>query len=127
MTQETTIGALIDAVDAADKAASIVEGELRQATERLQAARDALIKKMREENTTSAANSNIKVSLSEGVRPQVQDWEAFYEFVKRHKAYQLFERRIAKKAFEEVLESRKGKEVPGVTLFAYDRLTVRRS
>lgn len=122
-----TLGQLLDAVDVADKAASIIEEQLRLANEKLQNARDALIRKMAEEETRVASNNNISVTLSEGVRPHVQDWEAFYAFVKRTGGYHLFERRIAKKAFEEVLESRRGKEVPGVSLFAYHRLTVRRS
>lgn len=126
MSDELTLGQLLDEVDAADKATSILEEQLRFANEHLQAARDALIRKMRTESTEVASNGNIKVSLAQGTRPQVIDWSAFYAFVLEQKAVHLFERRVAKKAYEEMVESL-GKAVPGVTNFTYDRLTVRRS
>lgn len=66
------------------------------------------------------------VSISETVRPKIDDWDQFATFVLRKKAPHLFERRISAKAYTEMKETLKGKPVPGTSEYVQQRLNVRK-
>ena len=57
------------------------------------------------------------VSLSETEVPAVKDWNKLLRFIKKEGALHLFERRIAKGAWVGLVESRKGRPLPGVETF----------
>ena len=56
--------------------------------------------------------ANVKVVTKDV--PQVEDWEAFYAFVRKSKRTDLLQRRPAEGAINEILNS--GKTVPGVKI-----------
>lgn len=87
---------------------------------------DELLNRMQEAGTDIARGSAATVSISENVRPQLQDWDAFAAFVQRRKALHLFERRISSTAYREMKEALGNKPVPGVTEFTQLRLNVRK-
>jgi len=72
-----------------------------------------------------ASGELATASLSEVETPSVTDWTQLLRFIKRNGAYQLFERRIAKGAWMELVESRKGKALPGVESYTNIRINLR--
>lgn len=48
-------------------------------------------------------------------KPQIKDWEVFYAYVSKNKAFELLQRRISDTAIQERLDD--GKKVPGVEMF----------
>lgn len=66
------------------------------------------------------------VSISETTRASIADFEAFEKFVLRHKALQLFERRVSSTAYREMRDTLGGKEIPGLSEFTQQRLNVRK-
>ena len=60
-------------------------------------------------------------------RPSITDYEALSAFVIRRKAPWLFERRVAKGAYEEMKEKLGGKPIPGVVEFESTRINARKA
>lgn len=87
---------------------------------------DKLLSLMQEAGTDIVRGATATVSISENVRPQIEDIEELYRFVHRKKAFQLFERRIAATAYREMKESLGGKAIPGLSEFIQTRLNVRK-
>lgn len=76
--------------------------------------------------TDTARGKRGSVSITEAVRPQLADYDAFCGFVLKRKALHLFERRISAKAYAEMKETLGTTAMPGVTEFKYRRLNVRK-
>lgn len=57
--------------------------------------------------------------------PLVKDWDKFYAYIYKAKAFHLLERRAARAAWSEEVESRKGKPLPGVEAFKKVSLNMR--
>lgn len=87
---------------------------------------DELLIRMQDVGTDIVRGSAATISISENIRPQLQDWDAFAAFVQRKKALHLFERRISTTAYREIKEALGNKPVPGVTEFTQLRLNVRK-
>lgn len=87
---------------------------------------DELLIRMQDVGTDIVRGSSATISISENIRPQLQDWDAFAAFVLRKKAPHLFERRISTTAYREMKEALGNKPVPGVTEFTQLRLNVRK-
>lgn len=56
---------------------------------------------------------------------QVTDWEKFYRYISRNKAFYLLQRRVSDVAYRETLEDRKGRDIPGTEPFIKQRLNLR--
>lgn len=122
----TTLRELLDNVEVLDKDAALANQAARVATQALDAAKQLLQEAMAEQGTDIVRKEGFTVTNVEKHRPNVVDWDAFYAYVKRTGALHLLERRVSSKAYSEVLESRKGKDVPGVNDFTYQQLQIRR-
>lgn len=121
-----TIKELVEQVREADDIASRANEAARLATQTLNERKDALLAAMQAEGMDVVKVDRFSAKVEEKKRPHVLDWEAFYTFVRRSGDLQLFERRVSSKAFQEILESRRGKELPGVTTYSYLALQTRR-
>lgn len=55
--------------------------------------------------------------------PNIADKKAFDKYVLKHKAFDLYQRRVAAKAYFDRLES--GESVPGVAIFERTRISIR--
>lgn len=85
-----------------------------------------LLSTMKDVGTDIVRGETATVSISETVRPKIDDFDAFSAFVIRKKALHLFERRIAATAYRELKDSLNGKPIPGTSEFTHERLNVRR-
>lgn len=73
-----------------------------------------------------ASGELATISISENVVPTVEDWDTFHRFIKRNNYFFLLERRAAAAAYRELLESRKGRTIPGVISFKRRTLNLRK-
>lgn len=87
---------------------------------------ERLLNEMTAAGTAIVRGVKSTVTITESVRPQIADFEAFEKFVLRKKALYLFERRVAAVAYREMKESMKGKAVPGISEFVQQKLSVRK-
>lgn len=92
-------------------AKSIVEKELE------------LLHRMDAEGLLKSTGTHGTVSISESVKPTVTDWDAFYEYIKRHNFMHLLERRPSVTGCRELFEL-KGK-IPGVEPFRQRKVNLR--
>lgn len=110
------------------KAAEIagINETLKRAENERKELENELLLKMQDAGTDIVRGDKATVSISETVRPQIQDFEALAPFILRKKALHLFERRISATAYREMKESLGGKAIPGLTEFTNVRLNVRK-
>ena len=66
-------------------------------------------------DTTGVQGTKARVAVITRQVPQVKDWERFYKYVSRTRAWEMLQRRVASKAIMERWEA--GKKVPGVESF----------
>lgn len=121
-----TLGELGDKLYAKNEEIAGINAKLKEKEDEKRAIEDKLLAAMLDANTTICRGNKATISISENVRPQIQDLEKFYRYVLRHKALHLFERRIAAVAYRELKDSLKGKPIPGLTDFVQQRLNVRK-
>jgi len=76
------------------------------------ALKDYIIDTLPKSESTGAAGKLARVSVVVKEVPQVKDWDAFYAYVHKNKAYDLLNRALTKASVEARWEA--GKEVPGV-------------
>lgn len=119
------IGALGDSLYEKNQEIAAVNAQLKELENQKREIENQLLGQMLEIGTDIVRGQLATISISESVKPTLQDPEEFYKFVLRHKALHLFERRIASKAFQE-MRTQIGKPIPGVSEFTVTRLNVRK-
>lgn len=87
----------------------------------------ALLTRIEEEGLTTVSSPKGRVAIDESVVPQVENWDDFYSFIHRHKAYHLLERRPATAAYRELIAQRGKKPVPGVVPYTKRSLKLTRT
>lgn len=86
-----------------------------------------LLLRMQDAGTDIVRGNKATISISETVRPQIQDFDAFATFAIRKKALHMFEKRISGAAYQEMKKLLGGKPIPGLTEFTSVRLNVRKA
>ena len=86
-----------------------------------------MIDQLTEDGTTMTGDKSVATaSIVDTVVAQVTDWDKFYRYVSKNKAFYLLQRRVADKAWrEEVDDQRKGRLIPGTEKFVKRRLNLR--
>lgn len=65
--------------------------------------------------SSGAMGKGYMVRVITKQKPQVKDWDAFWEYVRKNKAYDLLQKRISDGAVQDRLMDKK--KLPGVELF----------
>ncbi len=99
------------------------EEAIKQISEQMSVLETKLIETMDADGITKATGKKATVSISEQIRPNVQDWDQFYAYIHKNKYYHLLERRPSVSGCQELFET-KGK-VPGVVPFTARRINMR--
>jgi hypothetical protein len=118
-----TIGAKIDMLHELREQKRGLEEQVKVIAQSMQTLEDDLIKQLDAQGVSKSTGLHASVSISTSTVPVVEDWDAFYKFLHRHKYYHLLERRPAVAGCRELLEL-KGK-IPGVTPFVKRKLNLR--
>lgn len=74
---------------------------------------------------SKATGKLAAISITENVKPNVKDWDAFYEFIRKRKYFHLLERRPSVSGCRELFET-KG-SIPGVEPYVKRTLNMRSS
>lgn len=119
----STIGAKIDQLHNLREQKRQLEEQVKQLQARMAELENDLIEDMDKQGVSKSTGALATVSISSNVRPSVDDWDAFYAYIHRHKYYHLLERRPSVSGCNELLET-KGK-IPGVVPFTQRKLNLR--
>lgn len=82
-----------------------------------------LLEQMDAEGMTRAAGAKASVTVTESIKPSVEDWDLFYKYISRMKYYHLLERRPSVTGCRELFEKR-GK-IPGVVPYTQRQIQMR--
>ena len=78
---------------------------------------DEITAQLQRQDIDGARGELASVSLSETDVPAVKDWNKLTPWIKKNDAMHLFERRISKSSWVELLNLRKGRPIPGIEAF----------
>ena len=84
-----------------------------------------VIASMQEQGLERSGVKNANLTIQHKKYPQVVDWDALYDFIYRNNAAYIMQRRVSSKAVEEFLLT--GIDVPGVTFYEEDTLSLRKT
>jgi hypothetical protein len=119
----TSIGAKIDAMFKLREEIRKHEAEIKEITAKKDALEAELLEQMDKENVTKSTGGKASVTVSENIKPSVEDWDSFYKYISKTKQFHLLERRPSVTGCRELFEKR-GK-IPGVVPFTKRVLTMR--
>jgi hypothetical protein len=118
-----TTGSLADRLFELREEKRAHEEAIKQISESMSVIERDLISQMDSEGITKATGRSATVSDGEPIRPNVQDWDVFYQYIHKNKLYHLLERRPSVSGCQELFET-KGK-IPGVVPFTARRINMR--
>lgn len=119
----SSLGSKIDHLHTLREKKRALEKEAESISQEMKLREDELIQEMQASGLSKMTGSKATVSISESVKPNVQDWDSFYKFIARHKYFHLLERRPSVTGCRELFETR-GK-IPGVVPFVLRSLNLR--
>lgn len=119
----SNIGAKIDNLHNLREAKRAHEKQIEDIKKQIDDLESELIVQLEMEGLTKSTGKLASVSLTEVVRPTVEDWDSFYQFIHKHKYYHLLERRPSVTGCRELFET-KGR-IPGVVPFTKKSLNIR--
>lgn len=82
-----------------------------------------LLNKMKEQGIRTTGNDFANVTYVSKELPNVEDWDAFYDYIYQNNAGYLLQRRPSAKALEELV--RLEGDVPGITFFTKESVSIR--
>lgn len=77
--------------------------------------KEHIIKNLPKSQATGIAGKLVRVAVTEKEIPQVKDWELFFPWVAKNKAWDMLQHRISPEAVQARLDAKK--KVPGVEIF----------
>ena len=114
------IGTKIDHLFAMSETISEREHELKELKSKRAELEADIIKHLHTENATDAGGKMGKVSISVTKHANVKDWKKYYEYIHKHKAFDLLQRRVSDKAYFDRIEE--GEKIPGVEVYTREKL-----
>ena len=118
-----SIGVMIDDLQRRREDKRLVEKTLEEIKKDIDTQEYALLQDMEKQGIDKATGKLASVSVSETIKPSVEDWDMFYAFINKHKYFHLLERRPSVTGCRELFET-KGK-IPGVVPFKKRALNIR--
>lgn len=123
--KEVTLGEQIDAIYDLKQEKKALEEQAEQIQRVIDAKELLLLDELDKQNTVKATGRRASVSVGETIVPQVEDWDTFYAFIKRHNAFELLQRRPSVEAWREHALNRRDKTVPGTVPFTKRKVSIR--
>jgi hypothetical protein len=84
-----------------------------------------LLEEMQSQDLLKLSDEFGTVYISRQTVPKVINWDAFYEHIRKHNAFEMLERRPSKKAFQESYEQ--GIPIPGIDPVVFDEVRTRKT
>ena len=120
-----TLGTLLDQMQQLRDERRDLEAQSKELKTKYEELEIKAIEMMENAGLDKASGELATASLSENEVPSVTDWNRLLPCIKRNGAWQLFERRIAKGAWVELVQNRKGRALPGVESYVTKRINLR--
>lgn len=98
--------------------------QVKECNEKLAAIEADIMEQMSNAGITQAASDKASCTMRQATHPAIDDWSAFYDYVRANGAFELLHKRLSSAAFKERWEA--GEEVPGTTKTSLWELSVRR-
>lgn len=119
-----TIGTLVDRYDMADADVKHADANLAAAKKVRQALEDTIRERFKKDDIEGATGTQTgtKLSLNSNKSPSITDRAKLNEYVRRKKAFEMFQARINKQAWLDRMEV-DGKPIPGVQ--TYEKVTLK--
>lgn len=89
--------------------------EVQKMEEQESELKQAIITALREGKPELLGSSASRVSLSTKYKPVAEDWAKIYQFIGKHNAFELLQRRLTESAVMERLND--GQTIPGINKF----------
>lgn len=118
-----TIGTQIDQIYSLKQDKKRAEDKVKEIVALISAKEITLVESLDAAGTTAARGHLASASINESVVPQVENWDVFYAFIRRHNKFELLERRPAAAAFRELAALRRDNTVPGLVPYTKRTLT----
>lgn len=99
--------------------------QLKELNEKITETEILLLQEMKAQGLYGTKSPAGSTYISRQLVPKVVDWDAFYNYIDKHKYFHMLERRASRTAFKEQHEL--GQVVPGVEPVMYDELRTRRN
>lgn len=122
---KSSIGSKIDGLQRLREKKRKLEAQAAAVSKEMDVMESELIEQMDAEGILSSKGKLAAVSISETVKPSVEDWDLFYAYLHRKKYYHLLERRPSVTGCRELFE--KLGKIPGVVPFTQRKLNLRTS
>lgn len=119
----STLSDLIQSLSSLKGEKKALESEVKAVDKRIEQVEGLIFAELDAQGVTETKSAIGKVAISESTYPQVQEWDAFGEFILDNRYLHLLERRPAVLAYRELLNL--GKSVPGVLPFTKRKLNYR--
>ena len=119
----STIGVKIDTLQKLREKKRKLEASVKEVADMMGNLEKELMEQMDTEGVMKSTGKLASVSISESVKPSIEDWDLFYGYIHRNKYYHLLERRPSVTGCRELFE-KKGK-IPGVVPFTQRTINMR--
>jgi hypothetical protein len=116
------IGSCIDNLVALRSKRKEVEREAESIKDQEKALEEHLLREFGKAALDGARGSKGSAKIDEKDTPRVTDWEAFYAYIHKNKAWELLQKRPGERACQERWEE--NEEIPGVEKFKVIKLTI---
>ena len=117
-----TIGEMIDQLAQLKVIMAKLNKELKSLTEKYIDIEQEVIDNLRDLGLKSADSTTVKVTLKTEDYPNVEDWEALYNFITENAIPYLLQRRLSVTGYRDLIEA--GTEIPGVATFTKTSLSL---
>lgn len=117
------IGELVDILLRIRELKKDKQEELNQLNHKYSRVEGLVIEALKKQKMESARGENGTATITQSVVPTAADWDKIDNFIKRHGALHLLQRRIAVRAWREMLEERP-RGIPGIEPFTKEALSL---
>lgn len=120
-----TVGSLADKLWDIRESIREKNDELKELEKEKETLKMQLMSAMDEQGLDQVRGQHATISITSATVANIDDYDAFWAYVRRHNLPELLQRRLSVTAYRELLEERKGKPIPGTTPFEKRDLSVR--
>lgn len=112
---EESLGSLVDKLYQLKLEKSEISAKEAEIKQKISELEDTILNRFSKDELSGASGKLAKLSVTQKLCPNIEDWDAFYEYIARENAWDLLQRRVSSTAYQARVEE--GVEVPGTTKF----------
>lgn len=120
-----TLGSMIDKLWSQREVKRELEAQVEDISAAIKLTEAAVLERLDEQGLEKANGSKAAISISTNIVADVEDWEAFWDYIIKNKYTHLIQKRVSDPAYRELLNM--GKNISGVKPFSKRRLNLRTS